>query len=528
MRAFALAVAFWAASAVCFAEASIYSYNYRCSSSGCANYVRLAVDGVGDLLIFPFIYAGDGVYTRLFVVNTSERFGAVALVTLKSGGCSEILANFLIYLMPSDSWSGLVQLYKGKASLVSYDDSIIAGKNVGSYGKPVVIQMKVPSNPSDTATFGYAEVKTLAYVDTAYVDPDNYTITFNAVMREKGYTEPHLFMQWLYQEGKNKFADVAYRTSNQTELFTGIIFPADRHRDFVKNPVVKNGLVNREFEDGILMGREELVVSGYGISSLQAVAVKDYIMLGDDVLGDGYDYSRDFYTHYKVKMEEGAYLDAVGYTGYLDTALAKKSIFFPYYSNKIDSYAVIFFVYPTKQFAYDPKTASCVATKHTSDVWQSSGVLETEGLDVVAFSAYGLWKKCAYFPCVWEDTAVFGMFSDSQLFDPFLYQSGWVKVLFSSQDDGYMEKIYPGGTEKASWADVRALPVVAVGAYITREGFSLFYPAFRQPFYTVYTVQKGFEAESQFSTPAHETPSSSTVTGGGSAGGSGGLPFNIH
>ena len=468
---------------------SILSYSI---SMGKINNTRLSSNGIGDLLIYPLFYASNRGFSRVVVTNNSARFGVVALVTLKSSGCSEILANTLIYLTPMDSWVGYITDEGETPSLVSYDDSsVLSGPTVASEENPMKIPLATPQNPTDVSNIGYLEVKTLAYVDTFYTDPSNRTITFPYIMRKAGFTEPHMFMQWLFQEDQDRYQDIAY--FNNTDNFTGLIFPADEHTDFHGwNPTVSGGMTLEDFEDGALSGTMEIVVPGYGSASYRAVAVKDYIMLGDDVLKkeNGFRYSRNFNSNYKPKIEEAAYLDVVGYIDFLDYALMVSKMNFHYYADRISSSAVAFLTFPTKQLTYDSTTGKCIANKHTSGVWHEGMVLQEQGLDIYIVSDRGEIRKCAFSPCIWSDTAMISITKTRFGFDPFIYKSGSVIVDVYSKSDQEMHVPLKNITVGIPWKDVHALPALGLIAILgTPSGLEIYKPTRIGLLYYYYLLQ---------------------------------------
>ncbi len=421
---------------------------------------------------------------RMVLSNTSDRYGMVALVTFKDFLCGEPLANFFVYLTPVDVWVGNIKSYGGTVKIESVDNSIVVNNKVGSTDNKIAISLSKPSNPHSTPLFGYVEVKTLAYVDTSFVGKvGNATLDYYSLMREQGFTEEHLFMAWLFQEGSEKYNDVAYvvkEIDNQTiSEFNGLIFPSDEHFDFAgNNPMVSDGVINPDLEDGVLQGKMEVLLDSSIIGSYKAVAVKDFSMLGDDVLATpDFDYDHDYNEHYKPSQTDGAYLDSVGYTDYLDAALDRTRIFVNYDSSSNGTTQLLVMLFPTKQLEYDKITDKCVASVHTSDVWQESLKLETHKLDVELVGPKGEKKWCVYSPCVWDDTAM--LFLPSGDFDPFFYNWGQVVVFFGNNDNGDFEfASLENGHEQRTWSEVGGLPVVPIFVTLSPNGIFLEYPTF--------------------------------------------------
>ena len=79
---------------------------------------------IGDALIFPAFFVGNGWETTLRVVNTSQTNAVVAKVVLYAGDDSRELRDFNIYLSAGDVWRGTIKIdTDGNARLISTDDS---------------------------------------------------------------------------------------------------------------------------------------------------------------------------------------------------------------------------------------------------------------------------------------------------------------------------------------------------------------------------------------------------------------------
>jgi len=104
-----------------------------------ADHVKVAPNGIGDLLIFPYYFAYDGNYsTRITVINTSSTHSVVAKVVYRSFNWSFEVLDHLIYLSPSDVWTGVLYYGSNKdkagrkvARLESFDDSML-GRDPGN------------------------------------------------------------------------------------------------------------------------------------------------------------------------------------------------------------------------------------------------------------------------------------------------------------------------------------------------------------------------------------------------------------
>jgi len=133
-----------------------------------ADHVKVAPNGKGDLLIFPYFFAYPGDYsTKLTVINTSNERSVVAKVVYRSYNWSQELLDHLIFLSPNDVWTGWLVNVNGVARLQSNDDSILGrmpsgtsfavDEDFGNY-TPVDEPLKAPKCSDDTNTMGYIEI----------------------------------------------------------------------------------------------------------------------------------------------------------------------------------------------------------------------------------------------------------------------------------------------------------------------------------------------------------------------------------
>lgn len=102
-------------------------------------HVIQAPNSEGDLMFFPVGVALQGWDTKITVTNTSLNRSAVAKVIVRSAGWSKELLDFLIYLSPTDVWTGTLK--QGVAGPVMYsdDDSCLSGPGVwaNTVGSPM-------------------------------------------------------------------------------------------------------------------------------------------------------------------------------------------------------------------------------------------------------------------------------------------------------------------------------------------------------------------------------------------------------
>ena len=145
------------------------------------DHVKVAPNGKGDLLIFPWYFAMPGGYdTKITVINTSNEYNVVAKVIYRSYSWSVELLDHMIYLSPNDVWTGRLTSKDGIPTLVSTDDSIL-GRYVSGLataddfanmpGNDVKQPLHSPSEygcpATDSNSFGYIEVIEAAAIPTA-------------------------------------------------------------------------------------------------------------------------------------------------------------------------------------------------------------------------------------------------------------------------------------------------------------------------------------------------------------------------
>ncbi len=75
--------------------------------TGAANAVYVNHDGLGQVLVYPYYTARDGVATLLSVVNTTNNAKIVKVRFLEGKNSQEVL-DFNLFLSPFDVWTGAV------------------------------------------------------------------------------------------------------------------------------------------------------------------------------------------------------------------------------------------------------------------------------------------------------------------------------------------------------------------------------------------------------------------------------------
>lgn len=119
------------------------------------DHVKMAPNGEGDLLFFPwYLVASGGWQTQVSVVNTSNTYSTVAKVIIRSHNWSDELLDFLIYLSPNDVWTGFVRYGAQGTYIYSDDDSILVSKPAGTMkDTEVSTYFASPANPVSVALF---------------------------------------------------------------------------------------------------------------------------------------------------------------------------------------------------------------------------------------------------------------------------------------------------------------------------------------------------------------------------------------
>ncbi len=140
--------------AVFWAAGSAWAWN-------ATDHVSVAPNGKGDALIFPTYFTGSGWTTTFTVVNTSTTHSVVAKVVFRSAHRSQELLDFMIYLTPTDVWTGRVyQGDDGRPWVFSDDDSAFPGRISGGFASvddPLLLMLQ-DACAGDTNELGYVEV----------------------------------------------------------------------------------------------------------------------------------------------------------------------------------------------------------------------------------------------------------------------------------------------------------------------------------------------------------------------------------
>jgi len=143
------------------------------------DHVKIAPNGEGDLIFFPWYLAASGGWqTQISVINTSSSYSTVAKVVIHSHNWSDEILDFLVYLSPNDVWTGYIRYGAQGTYIYSDDDSILVSKpGTSMVAADVATYFASPTNPvsmpffpvkcpaaskidskTDSTDFGYIEV----------------------------------------------------------------------------------------------------------------------------------------------------------------------------------------------------------------------------------------------------------------------------------------------------------------------------------------------------------------------------------
>jgi len=129
-----------------------------------SDHVKIAPNRKGDVLIFPVYAAINGGWeTKFTVINTATDRSVVAKIVFRSAIFSQELLDFLIYLTPTDVWTGIIRYdaTSGKPQVFSDDDSCLVSPGIFvTTGNSFIAPINTPQFPctNDIYNIGYVEV----------------------------------------------------------------------------------------------------------------------------------------------------------------------------------------------------------------------------------------------------------------------------------------------------------------------------------------------------------------------------------
>ena len=128
------------------------------------DHVRVAANGKGDLLVYPFYVAANGWQSQIDLVNTSSR-SVVARLSVKSYAYSNEVLDFLVYLSPYDMWRGTLMVnstYGSQPIMYSTDSSAPSSNSSVSYfatsTNPMAQPLSTDICAGDSNQLGYVVV----------------------------------------------------------------------------------------------------------------------------------------------------------------------------------------------------------------------------------------------------------------------------------------------------------------------------------------------------------------------------------
>jgi hypothetical protein len=270
------------------------------------DHVKVAPNGKGDLLIFPYYFAYPGDYsTKLTVINTSSTQSVVAKVVYRSFNWSEEILDHFIFLSPNDVWTGNLVNVNGVARLQSNDDSIL--------GKA----------PSGTALAADSDFGNITPVDQPLVTPVCASEDANTM----GYVE---------------VVEVASRLENKaTTGYEPGQRVAKRHiydwyYTYVTDITIQNGPYSPV---NVLTGYQENTF-GWGATLKQANVFADY------------------FNFYKLNLSQKSYIGdlANNTVAEIEAAMGKLAISIPYIAKANGDSSVHIFNFPTKSSLKNPSS----------------------------------------------------------------------------------------------------------------------------------------------------------------------------
>ena len=285
------------------------------------DHVKVAPNGKGDLLIFPWYYAYPGEYsTKIVITNTSNTQSVVAKVIYRSYNWSYEVLDHLIFLSPNDVWTGTLRNVYDAATLTNVarlesDDDSILGKS--------------PSGSATDADFGNItpvreNLKAVGCPALA-TPPANYAVDENTM----GYIE---------------VIEAAARTESlATTGYAPGLRVAKKHIYDWYAPLSAADVVTTFPPVNVLTGYQENTFgAGAGWTLKQAVVFADYVNTG------------------KLWTTAGTRLgiDANNTLAELEAAMGKLNVALPYVAKSGGDTSVHIFNFPTK-LSSEPAGYSC-------------------------------------------------------------------------------------------------------------------------------------------------------------------------
>lgn len=268
------------------------------------DHVKVAPNGKGDLLIFPYYFAYPGDYsTKITVINTSSIHSVVAKVEYNSWSWSKEVKDHFLFLSPNDVWTGWLVNVNGVATLQSADDSILG---------------KTPTYPATDEDFGNVTPVNEPLVTTGLCADDTNTMGYIYVVEVASRVE--------------SLAATGYVPGSRV---------AKKHiYDWYDRFVTSADIANKYPPVNVLTGYQENTF-GAGATLKQANVFADYLSVTKEVL-----------TAYTA-LGTGSYNSLAE----LEAAMAKSNVAMPYVAKSNGDYSVHIFNFPTKLSLANPSSA---------------------------------------------------------------------------------------------------------------------------------------------------------------------------
>ncbi len=168
------------------------------------DHVKIAPNNKGDVLHFPMYAAiAGGFETKFTVVNTSTDTSSVAKLVVRSQRNSQELLDFLIYLTPTDVWTGTLKFDPVDGPIMySEDDSVLAEPGEFASAKnPFTAALAKPDCDDDMNLLGYVNIINSATTDeygSPPVDKEKLYDWYNGLTSISNEVEPqNVLAGWM-------------------------------------------------------------------------------------------------------------------------------------------------------------------------------------------------------------------------------------------------------------------------------------------------------------------------------------------
>lgn len=275
-------------------------------------HVKIAPEAKGDLLIYPFYLAWpDGWENKITVINTSTTHCVVAKIVFRSFKNSDELLDFLIYLSPTDVWTGNVYHNGTTAAVYSEDPSVLVAIDpdvFASTSRPMNQALYAPFCDDDSSLEGYIEI----------IEATSFIAANSSVAPATGESD-------VVPVSKSYIKNIYDSLSSAS-------FVGQEHQDVDGVPTgTEIGTINA------LTGYLEFgIPMAYVEGEIQATILKDY---NNEI---------KLTTAVETKIGTGA----LNNLAEIEAALGKNNLAFQYY-NTASEVSIHFFTFPTKLTNYD-------------------------------------------------------------------------------------------------------------------------------------------------------------------------------